>query len=124
MNKGEMLRLQGMDPTKLVVDVPEAALGQLIGNAMSLNVIERVLFQTLHAIRHFDTREEIQRKDRLENKKRRTIGDILVENGVTEVILCVTHGIFSGPAIQRMNESKNIFLVYIIDKENYYSYVF
>jgi len=41
--------------------------------------------------------------------------NILVENGVTEVILCVTHGIFSGPAIQRMNESKNIFLVLCSD---------
>jgi ribose-phosphate pyrophosphokinase len=28
---------------------------------------------------------------------------LLVNNGVKEVILCITHGIFSGPAIERMN---------------------
>jgi len=34
--------------------------------------------------------------------------DLLVKNGVTNVILCITHGIFSGPAIDRMNNCKEI----------------
>jgi ribose-phosphate pyrophosphokinase len=34
--------------------------------------------------------------------------NLLVENGVKDVILCVTHGIFSGPAITRMNETEKI----------------
>ena len=41
--------------------------------------------------------------------------NILVENGVKDVILCVTHGIFSGPAISRMNESKNVKLILCSD---------
>jgi ribose-phosphate pyrophosphokinase len=32
----------------------------------------------------------------------------LAEYGVKNVILCITHGIFSGPAIERMNSSKYI----------------
>ena len=39
MTKEEMFRLQGMDPTKFVVAIPENALGQQIGNAMSINVV-------------------------------------------------------------------------------------
>ena len=42
-----MFRLQGMDPTAFKVAVPETQLGQQIGNAMSVNVIERVMFQAL-----------------------------------------------------------------------------
>ncbi len=49
MNINEMLRLQGIDPTKFVVDVPVAQLGQQIGNAMSVNVIERILVKALEA---------------------------------------------------------------------------
>ena len=49
MNINEMLRLQGIDPTKFVVDVPVAQLGQQIGNAMSVNVIERLLVKALEA---------------------------------------------------------------------------
>lgn len=41
--------------------------------------------------------------------------NILVENGVKDVILCVTHGIFSGPAISRMNESENVKLILCSD---------
>ena len=47
MNKHEMLRLQGIDPTQFVAAVPECTLGQQIGNAMSVNVIERILVQVL-----------------------------------------------------------------------------
>ena len=32
--------------------------------------------------------------------------EILEKNGAKEVILCITHGIFSGPAIERMNQCK------------------
>ncbi len=42
-----MFRLQGMDPTRFVVAVPERSLGQQIGSAMSVNVIERVLLRAL-----------------------------------------------------------------------------
>ena len=49
MNIKEMMRLQGINPTKFVVDVSECTLGQQIGNAMSVNVIERVLNQALQA---------------------------------------------------------------------------
>ena len=34
--------------------------------------------------------------------------ELLVNNGVKDVVLCITHGIFSGPAIERMNNCKAI----------------
>ena len=34
--------------------------------------------------------------------------ELLVQSGVNNVILCVTHGIFSGPAIERMNNCRYI----------------
>ena len=43
------MRLQGMDPTNFAVEVLERALGQQIGNAMSVNVIQRVLLRALQA---------------------------------------------------------------------------
>ena len=49
MNKAEMLRLQGMSPSKIVVDVSQSKLGQQIGNAMSINKIERILAAALKA---------------------------------------------------------------------------
>ena len=49
MNKAEMLRLQGMDPSTFVTDVSSSKLGQQIGNAMSVNVIERILIAALKA---------------------------------------------------------------------------
>lgn len=48
-SKEEMFRLQGMDPTMFKVAVTETQLGQQIGNAMSVNVFERVLRQALIA---------------------------------------------------------------------------
>ena len=45
----EMFRLQGMDHTKFVVAVPDRAIGQQLGNAMSVNVVERVLLRALIA---------------------------------------------------------------------------
>ena len=47
MSLDEMMRLQGMDPEKLVKAVPPTELGKLLGNAMSVNVVERVLCQAL-----------------------------------------------------------------------------
>ena len=49
MTKEEMFRLQGMDLTVFKNTIPETILGQLLGNAMSVNVIERVIFQALKA---------------------------------------------------------------------------
>ena len=49
LSKEEMFRLQGMDPTKFHVAVTETQLGQQIGNAMVVNVIERVLTKALVA---------------------------------------------------------------------------
>ena len=49
MNISEMLRLQGINPAKFKVDVSECILGQQIGNAMSVNVIERILNRSLQA---------------------------------------------------------------------------
>ncbi|MDP7647377.1 MAG: DNA (cytosine-5-)-methyltransferase, partial [Candidatus Woesearchaeota archaeon] len=49
MNKAEMLRLQGMNPGKFVSVVSDQVLGQQIGNAMSVNVIERILKRALEA---------------------------------------------------------------------------
>ena len=49
MTKEEMFRLQGMNPTQFTVDVAERTLGQQIGNAMSVNVIERVILRALIA---------------------------------------------------------------------------
>ena len=34
--------------------------------------------------------------------------DVLIENGIKDVILCITHGIFSGPAIKRMNDTEQV----------------
>uniref|UniRef100_A0A7S1MC65 DNA (cytosine-5-)-methyltransferase n=1 Tax=Alexandrium catenella TaxID=2925 RepID=A0A7S1MC65_ALECA len=55
MNKAEMLRLQGMDPASFKVAVSEAQLGKQIGNAMSVNVLERLFVRVLPAaglVRH------------------------------------------------------------------------
>ncbi|WP_288992749.1 DNA (cytosine-5-)-methyltransferase, partial [uncultured Marinobacter sp.] len=49
-NKQEMFRLQGMDPTKFKVSISQKSLGQQIGNAMSVNVVERVIQSTLKAV--------------------------------------------------------------------------
>merc|ERR1719336_3661680 len=51
MTKSEMMRLQGM-PTPaegFVVNVSEAQLGKQIGNAMSVNVLERIFCRLLPA---------------------------------------------------------------------------
>ena len=49
-NKQEMFRLQGMDPTIFKISVSQTSLGQQIGNAMSVNVVERVIQSTLKAV--------------------------------------------------------------------------
>ena len=49
MTKQEMFRLQGMDPTAFSVAISDNSLGHQIGNAMSVNVIERVLLRALQA---------------------------------------------------------------------------
>ncbi len=46
----EMMRLQGMNPSKFYVDVTKRDLGEQIGNAVSVNVIERVLLRALQAL--------------------------------------------------------------------------
>ena len=51
MTINEMFRLQGMDPTQFQVATSKSVLGQHIGNAMSVNVIERVLIRAIKAAR-------------------------------------------------------------------------
>eukprot|EP00442_Polarella_glacialis_P036748 CAMPEP_0115067410 /NCGR_PEP_ID=MMETSP0227-20121206/11373_1 /TAXON_ID=89957 /ORGANISM="Polarella glacialis, Strain CCMP 1383" /LENGTH=380 /DNA_ID=CAMNT_0002453471 /DNA_START=59 /DNA_END=1201 /DNA_ORIENTATION=- len=49
MNTDEMLRLQGMDRKHFIQAVPDKVLGAQIGNAMSQNVLERLLIRLLPA---------------------------------------------------------------------------
>ena len=49
MNKPEMFRLQGMDPSKFNVSVSECQLGKQLGNTMSVNVLERIMTRLLPA---------------------------------------------------------------------------
>merc|ERR1711957_857686 len=49
MNKAEVMRLMGMDPTKVKVAVTEGALGKQLGNTMSVNVVERIFVRLLPA---------------------------------------------------------------------------
>ena len=49
LTKGEMMRLQGMKPEKFKVAVSQAQLGKQIGNAMSVNVLERLFVCALPA---------------------------------------------------------------------------
>lgn len=67
----EMFRLQGMDHTKFVVKVPEIALGQQIGNAMSVNVIERVLLSIFNSTTLLNARisDEWESGERLKHLK-------------------------------------------------------
>lgn len=47
--KTEMMRLQGMDPTKFKVVVSDSRLGHQLGNTMSVNVLERLFCRALPA---------------------------------------------------------------------------
>mmetsp|Transcript_16932 Transcript_16932/g.53179 ORF Transcript_16932/g.53179 Transcript_16932/m.53179 type:complete len:95 (+) Transcript_16932:526-810(+) len=49
MTKREMMRLQGMCPESFKTAVSEAQLGRQIGNAMSVNVLERLFARALPA---------------------------------------------------------------------------
>lgn len=49
VNKTEMMRIQGINPATFKVDVTEPQLGKQIGNAMSVNVLERLLVRILPA---------------------------------------------------------------------------
>lgn len=49
LTKTEMMRLQGMNPETFIVAVSEFQLGRQIGNAMSVNVLERLLARALPA---------------------------------------------------------------------------
>ena len=50
MTINEMLRLQGMEPATFKSAVPEIEVGRQIGNAMSVNVVERLLLSILKHI--------------------------------------------------------------------------
>lgn len=41
--------------------------------------------------------------------------DLLIENGAKDVVVAVTHGILSHPAIQRLNDNKSITAVFVSD---------
>ena len=43
------MRLQGMDPTEFIAVVSDSQLGKQLGNAMSVNVLERILARVLPA---------------------------------------------------------------------------
>ena len=43
----EMCRFQGFNPTKLKHCVSDTELGHMLGNAMSVNIIERILFRVI-----------------------------------------------------------------------------
>jgi len=62
--KTEMMRLQGMDPTKFKVAVTETQLGKQLGNTMSVNVLERLFVRLLPAA-NLVKRNEV--KDRWES---------------------------------------------------------
>jgi len=49
MTTGEMMRLQGMNPDGFVQKVSDQQLGKQIGNAMSVNVLERIFVRLLPA---------------------------------------------------------------------------
>ena len=49
MSLDEMLRLQGIVPGQFKFDLPDKKVGQLIGNAMSVNVVERIIKRALEA---------------------------------------------------------------------------
>ena len=58
MNVKEMMRLQGMNPEDFTLQVTERQLAQQLGNAMSLNVLERIMFRLLAAA-GFQVKENI-----------------------------------------------------------------
>jgi len=49
LQKTEMMRLQGMNPTKFHVAVSDTQLGKQLGNTMSVNVLERLFVKLLPA---------------------------------------------------------------------------
>ena len=49
MNIKEMMRLQGIDPETFKQVVSDSVMGQQLGNAMSVNVMERILAKALLA---------------------------------------------------------------------------
>ena len=59
--KEEIMRLQGMNPTTFKVVVSSAQLGRQLGNTMSVNVVERVLYNVLPAAK-------LIRKDEVEDR--------------------------------------------------------
>lgn len=62
MNKDEMLRLQGMKPTAFTCVVTTNQLGRQLGNAMSVNVLERIFLSLLPAAGL--TRKSVKLEDR------------------------------------------------------------
>ena len=49
MNAPEMMRLMGINPSDFTLDVTIPQVAKQIGNAMSLNVIERIIYSILPA---------------------------------------------------------------------------
>ena len=47
MSLEEMCRFQGFDPTKIKQSVSNVEMGRMLGNAMSINIVERILFRVL-----------------------------------------------------------------------------
>ena len=50
MSSKEMMRLLRIDPDKFKQVVPDSVMGQQLGSAMSVNVVERILANALKAV--------------------------------------------------------------------------
>ena len=49
----ELMRLQGADPRTLFTGgLAKTNLGNIVGNAMSINVLEAVIIEVLRAVKH------------------------------------------------------------------------
>ena len=53
LSMSELMRLQGADPRTLFTGgLAKTNLGNIVGNAMSINVLEAVIIEVLRAVKH------------------------------------------------------------------------
>ena len=53
LSMSELMRLQGADPRTLFTGgLPKTNLSNIVGNAMSINVLEAVIIEVLRAVKH------------------------------------------------------------------------
>ena len=104
-----MLRLQGMNPSRIVVDVSQSKLGQQIGNAMSVNVIEGILAAALKA-----TNIERGENNRFKSWGNGTALKELVRSIVADPNIKVNLGEY-GFGAEKWNLSLSSTRIYIVD---------